>query len=143
VLELLVKDRDALIESIRESLGRAGVTLETIGSADVSSGDVKVLCLAGNLSDRMEAMAESPRDQVVMVRLNKDVVHQLDSWVETGALRSRSEAAALFIQEGLALRSAELDELRGPLEELRAARVRLKAVAEGVLGGRKGDSDEQ
>lgn len=134
--------REALIESIRQSLQQAGVSLETIGTGQIESGDMKVVCLAGNLSERMEAMAETPRDQVVMVRLNKESVNQLDSWVETGALRSRSEAAALFIQEGLALRAAELEELRGPLEEVRAARDRLKAVAENVLGG-KGQTDDE
>lgn len=139
-----VTDKGTLIASVREALERAGISLETVGSEDLVSGDVKVLCLAGHLSQSVEAMAEAPRDQVVMVRLNKDAVHQLDSWVETGALRSRSEAAALFIQEGLALRSAELDELRGPLEEVRAARTRLKSVAEEVLGGAtKEDSDGQ
>jgi Arc/MetJ-type ribon-helix-helix transcriptional regulator len=90
----------------------------------------------------MEALSEAPRDQVVMVRLNREAVGDLDAWVETGALRSRSEAAALFIREGLALRASELEELRGPLEEFRAARERLKLVAEEVLGGAGEVEDE-
>ena len=134
--------REELVASVLERLKSAGIPLETLGSADLGSGDVKVLCLSGTLSESMEALSEAPRDQVVMVRLNRRAVKDLDAWVETGALRSRSEAAALFIREGLALRASELEELRGPLEEFRAARTRLKSVAQEVLGGRGEEKDD-
>lgn len=134
--------REELVASVLEGLKSAGIPLETVGSAQLGAGNVKVLCLSGKLSESMEALSEAPRDQVVMVRLNRQAVEDLDAWVETGALRSRSEAAALFIREGLALRASELDELRGPLEEFRAARRRLKSVAEEVLGGPEANDDD-
>ena len=134
--------REELVASVVEGLKHAGIPLESVGSADLGSSDVKVLCLSGTVSDSVEALSEAPRDQVVMVRLNRDAVEDLDAWVETGALRSRSEAAALFIREGLSLRSRELEALRGPLEEFRAARKRLKSVAEEVLGGTGEEGEE-
>ncbi len=136
--------KSELLRAISEQLERAGIPLQslgTLGPGEEGLGDeVRVLCLGGTLSDSLDTLSGSPRDQVVMARLHQDAVEQLDAWVETGALRSRSEAAALFIQEGLALRASELNELRGALDEVREAKGRLKEIAEKVLGS--GGDDE-
>jgi len=123
-----------VVELLRTQLEKSGVRLDELGRLDHEGKDVRVVCLGGSVSESVETLSGAPRDQVVMARLNRDVVEELDAWVETGALRSRSEAAALFIQEGLALRARELDELRGALEEVRKAKERLKETAERVLG---------
>ena len=64
-------------------------------------------------------MGESPRDHTVMVRVDEKTSKQLDSWVEIGAVKSRSEAAALFIREGLQMRADELAELEEALQKLK------------------------
>jgi Arc/MetJ-type ribon-helix-helix transcriptional regulator len=74
------------------------------------------------------------RDQVVMVRVDEQTSRTLDAWVETGAVRSRSEAAALFIREGLKVRAEELERLRDALREVEDAKRRLREKARGVLG---------
>ena len=56
----------------------------------------------------------------------------------TGAVKSRSEAAALFIREGLKVRADELARLKGAIDDLEAARDRLKKQAREVFG----DGDE-
>jgi hypothetical protein len=54
--------------------------------------------------------------------------------VETGAVKSRSEAAALFIKEGLKVRAKELEQLRGALKGVEEAKEKLRARAREVFG---------
>jgi Arc/MetJ-type ribon-helix-helix transcriptional regulator len=70
-----------------------------------------------------------------MVRVDSETNDALDSWVQTGAVKSRSEAAALFIREGLRVRADELERLKGALDEVEAARERLRQQANHVFGG--------
>jgi Arc/MetJ-type ribon-helix-helix transcriptional regulator len=79
-------------------------------------------------------MGRTPRDQVVMVRIDEDTKRDLDNWVESGAVKSRSEAAALFIREGIKVRSGELDQLREALEDVGEAKQRLEELARQVIG---------
>ena len=58
----------------------------------------------------------------------------LDAWVETGAVKSRSEAAALFIGEGLKMRAMELERLGVALHEVKEAKTRLLRQAKEVFG---------
>ena len=76
-----------------------------------------------------------------MVRVDEATLEALDAWVATGAVKSRSEAAALFIREGLELRADELEQLRDALREVQEAQDRLKAKAREIFGeeGEKGD----
>ena len=52
----------------------------------------------------------------------------------TDAVRSRSEAAALFIREGLNIRSSEFGEMKDALDEVARAKERLREAARGVFG---------
>jgi phosphosulfolactate phosphohydrolase-like enzyme len=79
-------------------------------------------------------MGRMPRDQVVMVRIDEDTKTALDDWVETGAVKSRSQAAALFMREGIKVRSAELEQLREALDDVNQARQRLEEKAKHVIG---------
>ncbi len=49
-------------------------------------------------------------------------------------MKSRSEAAALFIGEGLKVRADELERLRGALADVEEARERLREQARSVFG---------
>lgn len=128
-----------IFEKIRSELGDSGLTID-FGDGrgccgeEVEGGRVKFVCVAPGLSDCVEELGRSPRDQVVMVRVDSDTSEALDAWVETGALKSRSEAAALFIREGLNVRADELNRLKGALEEVESARSRLRERAREVLG---------
>ena len=104
-------------------------------------GAVKVMCLAGNLRDSVDALGDSARDHVVMVRVDEDTVNALDPWVEAGAVKSRSAAAALFIREGLKVRDPELQELEDALEDVDRAKQRLREKADDVLGANPLDAE--
>ncbi len=58
-------------------------------------------------------------------------------WVETDAVKSKSEAAALFIKEGLKVRSRELDELTDAIDDVKKAKERLQSRAKKIFGEEK------
>ena len=97
-------------------------------------GGIKVVCVAPDLQASADEMNEKPRDQVVMVRVDEATRDELDAWVRTGAVKSRSEAAALFIREGLEVRADELEKLRDALREVREAQARLEERAREIFG---------
>ena len=121
--------------AIRSQLLEQGIDLDALacGKAD-TSGPVKIVCVAPSMRASVDALGTAARDQVVMVRVDADTLGDLDAWVETGAVKSRSEAAALFIREGLEVRSAELRELKGAIQGVDEARRKLREKAREVLG---------
>lgn len=129
-------------QRIRDELKDAGIDLET-NCCDTSGGSpLKIVCMAGGLSDSLEEMGKTTRDQVVMVRIDEDTRNKLDHWVETGAFKSRSEAAALFIREGLVVHARELDELNDALSNVESAKERLRQKAREVFHSEKGPDPE-
>lgn len=130
----MVGELSAIWPAIREQLEKQGIGLDAL-CEDVDCGTgLKVVCVGARLGDSLEAMGETARDQVVMVRIDQKTIQTLDAWVETGVVKSRSEAAALFIREGLKVRASELDELRSALSDVQEAKRKLREAAEQVLG---------
>jgi len=120
--------------TIQEKLNDAGLDVQLPDLSDLDPASCKMFCMPFGLSASLHAMEGEPRDNVVMVRVDEDTVNALDSWVEAGAVKSRSAAAALFIREGLKVRDPELQELKDALEDVDRARQRLRKKAEDVLG---------
>lgn len=133
---------DEIVNKVQELLSKAGIALDTANPTVMGEGPVRVVCLSGRLGDSLDAMQARPRDQVVMVRVDEDTLEDLDAWVETGAVKSRSEAAALFIREGLRLRGNELSDLRAAIDGVRKAKEELREAAAQVLGERESDDDD-
>ena len=69
-----------------------------------------------------------------MKRVDEDTRRKLDAWVASGAVKSRSEAAALFIQEGLKVRATELERLGDAIQAVEQAKERLRRKARDVFG---------
>ncbi|UCD25398.1 MAG: hypothetical protein JSW51_05640 [Gemmatimonadota bacterium] len=130
-------------ESIREELKDKGIDLDA-GCCETDPGaPMRVVCMAGGLSDSLKEMGRTSRDQVVMVRIDEDTSKKLDHWVETGAFKSRSEAAALFIREGLTVHARELDELDDALSGVEEAKDRLRQKVREVFDSQiDGGSDD-
>ncbi len=103
---------------------------------DKLGDNFKVVCVSPDLKDSVDEMAKSQRDNVVMVRVDEETRNKLDAWVEAGAVKSRSEAAALFIREGLKVRRAELEKLEESLRDLQTAKERVREKAREVFGNR-------
>ena len=122
---------------IREKLREKGVDFEAGYAGRAGGPRVKVVCVAPDLMEAVEEMGRTARDQTVMVRLDEENVKALDSWVQTGYVKSRSEAAALFIREGLKLRASEFEQLKDALERVERARQDLRDKAREVFGDGK------
>lgn len=131
-------DLSGLWEKVQSRLQERGIDVEFPEGFNLFSDEngprVKVVCVAPDLKDSVEEMGKKQRDQVVMVRIDAETRESLDAWVATGAVKSRSEAAALFIREGLKVRSDELNRLRDALREVQEAQERLKNKAREVFG---------
>ena len=136
------KGFQGLWETIQAQFTDQGFDLESLCCAPEA---FKFVCVPSSLRESVEEMGGSARDQVVMVRVDSDTVKALDDWVETGALKSRSEAAALFIREGLKVRDRELRELQDALREVEEAKSKLREKAKSVLGNdqQQADNDEE
>jgi hypothetical protein len=133
--------RGSVWEVIRDQLRAQGIDLEASFGGPDGTAAVKVVCVAPNLKESVEEMGRSTRDHVVMVRVDEETLAAIDAWVETGHVRSRSEAAALFMREGVKIRAAELERLKDALREVEQAKARLREKARDVFGGdgRPGD----
>jgi len=136
------KESPDLVAAILEQLREQGVDLESLAASECCErgAPVKVVAVAANVGQVLDLMGRSRRDQVVMVRVDEETARKLDAWVETGVVKSRSEAAALFIREGLQVRGAELTELGQALADVESAREKLRARVQEVLG-REGEPD--
>ena len=107
--------------------------LEILGAVDDS--EIKVVCATGDdLGVSIDELTGSNRNQVVMVRVDEETDQKLSMWSETGAVKSKSEAAALFIKEGLKVRARELDELTDAIDDVTNARARLQSRAKKIFG---------
>jgi Arc/MetJ-type ribon-helix-helix transcriptional regulator len=119
---------------VSKALAEHGIDFRVGLGGDGDLAECTVVCLAEDMETTVAEMGRTPRDQVVMVRIDEDTKRDLDNWVESGAVKSRSEAAALFIREGIKVRSGELDQLREALEDVGEARQRLEELARQVIG---------
>lgn len=121
-----------LWERIQGQLKAHGIDLAVLGTTEASW--VKVVCIGANLQESVEELGKKTRDQVVMVRIDAETSKELDRWVESGAVKSRSESAALFIREGLKVRAGELESLSEALQEVEKAREHLKRKVHKLFG---------
>ncbi len=132
-----VAKKDNFWEIIQAQLLQQGVDLQALCKEGADPSNIKMVCIAPDLTESMQELGETTRDQVVMVRLDEDTTNRLDAWVEAGAVKSRSQAAALFIREGLKVRAPELDQLKDALEEVEKAKQLLREKAEKIFKGKK------
>ncbi len=131
----MTRKSDDILSMIDEELKKEGIDLKKLSEDCLSGFPFKVVAVAADLEDSLREMGEGTRDQVVMVRIDDETTESLDDWVETGAVKSRSEGAALFIREGLNVRAEELARLKDALADVKAAKEKLRKQAKDVLGG--------
>ncbi|MCH7636895.1 MAG: hypothetical protein IIA12_04415 [Proteobacteria bacterium] len=131
----MADNSDDILSMIGDQLKKQGIDLKKLSEDCLSGFPFKVVCVTSDLEDSLREMGEETRDQVVMVRIDDETTENLDDWVETGAVKSRSEGAALFIREGLKVRAEELARLKDALADVKAAKEKLREQAKDVLGG--------
>jgi Arc/MetJ-type ribon-helix-helix transcriptional regulator len=78
--------------------------------------------------------ALSARDHVVMVRVNDDSLRSLDALVQSGIFKSRSEAAAFLISEGVKAQAALFERISQRIAEIERLRSELKGIVNAPTG---------
>ncbi len=126
---------------IEKKLRDKGIDMEALSCCAPDTSCLKVVCLPIGLGQSLEELGQEVRDQVVMVRVDEDTRRKLDAWVASGAVKSRSEAAALFIREGLKVRASELDKLGEAIQGVEEAKERLRKKARDVFGEQDSDAE--
>ena len=122
------------LKSMLNKLGESGIEFDD-GCCEGIEGDrAKVICLAPDLKGSFKEMGETIRGETVMVRIDEATRKILDAWISTGYFKSRSEAAALFMREGLKIRASELEKLKDAIQQLEKAKDKLKDKAQEVFG---------
>ena len=124
-----------ILKSVQGLLDEHGVTASVQMPDLLDRGSsCRMICITGDLGTRRTQMKQQSRDNVMMVRVDDESIEALDSWIGAGVAASRSEAAALFIKEGLGLRGHELDQLRAPIDKVARAQKELREKARAILG---------
>jgi len=121
---------DSIVEKLREN----GIELENICCDEIEGIKAKIVCIEPDLAWSVRKMGEKTRGEALMVRIDEDTRKTLDAWVETGYFKSRSEAAALFIHEGLNIRASELEKLKEALQNVKEAKDALRNKAREIFG---------
>lgn len=85
--------------------------------------------LGENIRDTIKGMKGS-RDNVVMVRVDKESLDRLDELVEAGIMSSRSESAAFLIAEGIKARQPLFDRIEEKIQEIRQAKEELRKMVD-------------
>ena len=85
--------------------------------------------LGENIRDAVEGVI-SARDNVVMVRVNRESLARLNDLVEAGVSKSRSEAAAYLIGEGIKARQGLFETIADKIDEIRRAKEELRQLLE-------------
>ena len=72
--------------------------------------------------------ALSARDHVVMVRVNDESLKRLDALVQSGIFKSRSEAAAFLISEGVRAQQPLFERISERINEIERLQSELKSI---------------
>lgn len=110
---------------IRVDVNRIAEELEEAGVTGLPKSTLSAVF--DGLDETVESV-RGKRSNVVMVRVGQDSLDRLDDLVECGLTRSRSEAAAFLIAEGVKARSDLFDKIADQTRVIRQAKERLKEL---------------
>lgn len=93
----------------------------------VDEAKSKAESIGETLSETIQTVLTS-RDNVVMVRVNKETLSRLDELVEASLVNSRSEATAFLIAEGIRMRRKLFEQISDKIKDIRKAKEDLKRL---------------
>ena len=106
-------DRDRASNSVREIASRIPESLASIGR---------------DISRTVERALSAKDDYVVAVKLSHEAQDKLEQLVQAGVFRSRAEAAAFLIDEGIKAQTALFDRVSTKLSEIERLRAELRGM---------------
>ena len=120
-----LEDRRRLSGNVDEIVDEVNKTVRTAIVKSVDAAE----SIGENIRDTVQGMRGS-RDNVVMVRVDKESLDRLDELVEAGIMGSRSEAAAFLIAEGIKARQPLFDRIAEKIQQIRDAKDELRRMVD-------------
>ena len=118
--DLMIQDNDEehdekgrVSSSVREMASRIPESLSAIGR---------------DISRTIERAMSAKDDYVVAVKVSHDAQEKLEQLVQSGVFRSRAEAAAFFIDEGIKTQAALFERVQQKLSEIERLRAELRVM---------------
>ncbi len=109
------EEKTRVSSSVREMASRIPESLSAIGR---------------DISRTIERAISAKDDYVVAVKVSHEAQEKLEQLVQAGVFRSRAEAAAYLIDEGIKTQAALFDRVQQKLSEIE----RLRAELRGIVG---------
>ena len=106
-------DRERISSSVRDIASRIPESLSSIGR---------------DISRTIERAIAAKDDYVVAVKVSPEAQERLEQLVQAGVFRSRAEAAAFLIDEGIKAQSPLFDRVRQKLSEIERLRAELRGM---------------
>ncbi|HEY7913064.1 MAG TPA: hypothetical protein VIG62_14220 [Blastocatellia bacterium] len=135
IIEERGPDDEIIVTKIPGETGKQTTGLNAGGLNDLASSVKEVAQKTGDVINRATESigkaiesALSARDHVVMVRVNDESLKRLDDLVQSGIFKSRSEAAAFLISEGIKTQAALFDRISEKITEIERLRSELKSI---------------
>ncbi|HEX8128063.1 MAG TPA: hypothetical protein VF527_03110 [Pyrinomonadaceae bacterium] len=106
-------DRERMSSSVRDIASRIPESLSSIGR---------------DISRTIERAISAKDDYVVAVKVSHEAQEKLENLVQAGVFRSRAEAAAFLIDEGIKSQNALFDRVQQKLHEIERLRAELRGL---------------
>ena len=106
-------ERTRVSSSVREMASRIPESLSAIGR---------------DISRTIERAISAKDDYVVAVKVSPEAQEKLEQLVQAGVFRSRAEAAAFLIDEGIKTQAALFDRVEQKLHEIERLRAELRGM---------------
>jgi triphosphoribosyl-dephospho-CoA synthetase len=106
-------DRDRVQSSVREMASRIPESLSSIGR---------------DISRTIERAISAKDDYVVAVKVSHEAQERLEQLVQAGVFRSRADAAAFLIDEGIKAQAALFERVSLKLSEIERLRAELRGM---------------
>ena len=106
-------DRDRVSSSVRDIASRIPESLSSIGR---------------DISRTIERAMSAKDEYVVAVKVSHEAQEKLENLVQAGVFRSRAEAAAFLIDEGIKSQTALFDRVQQKLHEIERLRAELRGL---------------
>ncbi len=120
---------------VTKMAGESGKQTTGLNVNDLASSVKEVAQKTGDVINRATESigkaiesALSARDHVVMVRVNDESLKRLDDLVQSGIFKSRSEAAAFLIGEGVKTQAPLFNRISEKITEIERLRSELKSI---------------
>jgi Arc/MetJ-type ribon-helix-helix transcriptional regulator len=126
------ENRGIAIRSLgsEDSDNRAGLNNFASSVKEVAQKTGEVLNKATESIEKAINSALAARDHVVMVRVNEDSLKRIEELVQSGIFKSRSEAAAFLISEGIKSQTELFGRIESKIGEIERLRAELKGIVQ-------------